>query len=303
MAFLFSLIAIGYILAKLDVIPKNTESVLSKLENFIFMPALVMGTFIKNFTLDNIKNYSTLLLGSVVVELAVIALSMIVVRLCTNDKYIQNIYLYGLSFANFGFMGIAVVNALFAEVAFEYILFTIVLWVGIYAWGAPVLLMGSVGEKVTIKARLKNFVNPMFIGMAIGMIIGITNIPVPSFIGTLVDSLGACMSPLAMLLTGMTVARSPIVEIISKKSIYAITAVRLILYPAIFLVIAYFVPMSRPFLICALCSLAMPLGLNTIVIPAAYGKDTKVASGMALISHLAACITIPIVFACLDLVL
>jgi len=300
MAFLFSLIAIGFILAKLDVIPKNTESVLSKLENFIFMPALVMGTFIKNFTFNNIKNYSSLLFGSIVVLLAAIAVSMLAVRLCTNDKYLQNIYLYGLCFSNFGFMGIAVVNALFPSISFEYILFTIVLWIGIYAWGAPVLLMGSVGEKVSFVQRLKNFANPMFIGMAIGMLIGLVNIPVPGFIGNLVDSLGACMSPLAMLLTGMTVARSKLGEILKIKSIYVISAIRLIIYPGIFLVLAYFLPMSRTFVICTLCSLAMPLGLNTIVIPAAYGKDTKVASGMALVSHLLSCLTIPLIFACLE---
>jgi predicted permease len=40
----------------------------------------------------------------------------------------------------------------------------------------------------------------------------------------------------------------------------------------------------------------MPLGLNTIVIPAAYGKDTTAAAGMALISHTLAVISIPILF-------
>ena len=40
----------------------------------------------------------------------------------------------------------------------------------------------------------------------------------------------------------------------------------------------------------------MPLGLNTIVIPNAYGKDTTVASGMALISHVLSVISIPLIF-------
>lgn len=48
--------------------------------------------------------------------------------------------------------------------------------------------------------------------------------------------------------------------------------------------------------ICAVCSLAMPLGLNTIVIPSAQGKDTTVAAGMAVISYLLSVVTIPIVF-------
>jgi len=49
------------------------------------------------------------------------------------------------------------------------------------------------------------------------------------------------------------------------------------------------------FFICMLCAQAMPLGLNTVVVPAAYGKDTSVAAGMALISHAISIITIPVI--------
>ena len=38
--------------------------------------------------------------------------------------------------------------------------------------------------------------------------------------------------------------------------------------------------------ICRVDSLAMPLGLSTLVIPSGYGKDTSVAAGMAIVSHL-----------------
>jgi len=40
----------------------------------------------------------------------------------------------------------------------------------------------------------------------------------------------------------------------------------------------------------------MPLGMNSIVVPKAYGKDSTVASGMVLISHVLACLTIPFIF-------
>lgn len=47
---------------------------------------------------------------------------------------------------------------------------------------------------------------------------------------------------------------------------------------------------------CIVCNLAMPLGLSTVVIPASYGKDTSTAAGMALLSHLLSCATIPLIF-------
>ena len=91
MAFLFLLIAIGYILVKLNLVSENTECVLSKLENYIFIPALVVGTFMSDFTVEKLSGARNLLLGSIILELIVIAVSMVWVRLCTKDRYIQNI--------------------------------------------------------------------------------------------------------------------------------------------------------------------------------------------------------------------
>lgn len=300
MLFLFLLIAIGYILAKLNLVPEKTENTLSKLENYIFLPALILGNFISNFTIDKLNNYKSLIIGSIVVEIFVIAISFLVSRAVTKDSFLRNIFLYGLCFSNFGFMGNAVVSALFPDIFAEYVIFTLVLWSGIYLWGAPVLLIGDNDEKMNFKKAIKNFLNPMFIAMLIGMVIGIAKIRVPAFIDNVIVSLGDCMSPIAMLLTGMTVARSKLKEMVAYKSIYIITIFRLIIYPLIFVFISKFIPESlNTFVICTLVSLAMPLGLNTIVIPSAYGKDTRIASGMALVSHLFACITIPVMFSLL----
>lgn len=104
------------------------------------------------------------------------------------------------------------------------------------------------------------------------------------------------MSPIAMLLTGMTIAKINLKQVLKIGSIYIVTAIRLVLMPVVTILVLYLLPVPYPVALCAVCAMAMPLGLNTIVIPAAYGKDTSVASGMALVSHVLSCITIPLVF-------
>ena len=101
----------------------------------------------------------------------------------------------------------------------------------------------------------------------------------------------------AMLLTGITVASADLKKIFTNISIYVVSTIRLILFPFTMMVVLYVLKPSETLAICAVCSVAMPLGLNTIVIPSAYGKDTTIAAGMAIISHLFSCITIPIIFA------
>jgi len=98
----------------------------------------------------------------------------------------------------------------------------------------------------------------------------------------------------AMLLTGMTIARYDLKDILRQKGVYVVSALRLIAFPLLFMAAARLIPLPRAFYACALCSLAMPLGLNTVIIPSALGKDTRLAAGMALVSHVAGCLTIPL---------
>ena len=295
-AFLFLFIMLGYILSRWNFVPNNAQAVLSKLENYIFIPALVLGTFIGNFTAEKLTVMRDLLLGSFALALIAIGLSVLCVRFCSKDKYERNIYTYGLCFSNFGFMGNAVASALFPDIFMEYLIFTLPLWTLIYLWGVPVLLLGDSSGKPTWKQRMKNFLNPMFTCMLLGMFIGILSIPVPQFISSAVSAAGNCMSPVAMLLTGMTIAKFHLRDVLKIKGVYLVTALRLIVFPLLFLAAMLVFPLPETFAVCAICSLSMPLGLNTIIIPSALGQDTKVASGMALVSHILSCLTIPVVF-------
>ncbi len=295
-AFLFAFIVIGFILAKLRQIPQNSASVLSKLENTIFIPALVGGTFISDFTPEKLGTMLRIFFISSIVMLIAVPIAILISKAISKDKYIQNIFTYGLTFSNFGFMGNAVVKALFPEIFAEYIIFTLPLWILIYLWGVPVLLLSDTGKKQTTKEKLKNFLNPMFVAMIIGMIIGITGLKLPLWITSVVTTAGNCMSPVAMLLTGITVSSIDFKKTFTNAGIYAVTFVRLIAIPLLFVAVAKFIPFDRTIFVCTLCSLAMPLGLNTVVIPSAYGKDTSVPAGMAVVSHLLSCITIPLLF-------
>ena len=296
MAFLFLLIIVGYVLAKTKQLPQNASVTLSKLENTLFIPCLVAATFIENFTVERISGAWKLLLVSTAICLIAIPTAIGISKLCAKDKYTQNIYTYGLVFSNFGFMGNAVVSAVFPDVFFEYIIFTLPLWAAIYLWAVPVLLISDAGQKQTLLQRAKAFLNPMFIAMLIGMVIGLTGLSLPKWLYSAVSTLGSCMSPVAMLLTGVTVSFINIKKTFTNGKIYLASFIRLILFPLIFIAVMQFVPMSETVRVCALCSLAMPLGLNTIVVPSAYGKDTSTAAGMAIISHLLSCVTIPLMF-------
>ena len=199
-------------------------------------------------------------------------------------------------------MGIPVVSALFPQYEMYYIIFTIPLWTLIYVWGVPTLLLDNGASGKGLGAKLKKLVNPMFVGLLIGAVIGLSGLAMPSFVTTVVDACGACMSPIAMIITGITFANIKIRKVLTDISIYAVSFLRLavlpLLFSGLFLLGIRLFSLTLPdyYLVCTVCSLAMPLGLSPIVVPSGLGKDTTEAAGMTLVSHLLSCITIPLVF-------
>ena len=294
--YLVTLIIIGYILIKTKILPENSSKVLSRIETFVLVPSLIISTFITNFTIEKLKASWMFFLGGTIVILISIIFGILLAKLFTKNEYIKKIYTYGLAFSNFGFMGLAVVKALFPSIFLEYLMFVIPFYIAIYASAIPSLLIPRKNQEKTFKSWIKRFINPMFISMFIGVILGLLNIKLPSFIDTSITTLGNTMSPVAMLLTGVTVAKLSLKDTFNNYKVYLLSITRLIILPLLVIVILKFININETLKICTICTISMPLGLNTIIVPAAYDLDTKEASSMSLISHLLSAITIPLIF-------
>lgn len=300
--FLLIFILIGYLFAKCKLVPENAATTLSRLETLLFVPALVAGTFVQNCTVEILSSVWKVLVAGLSMVIVLIPLSICFARLCFKEDYLRKIATYGLAFSNFAFMGNAVMSAVYPEIFFEYTVFTLPFWFFIYLWGTPVLLIGSSGEKGKsgLSGRLKAFLNPMMIGMLIGAVIGLTGVKLPTVVLSVVNAAGSCMSPVAMLLTGMTVAKISFPQLLKNGRVYGLTAIKLVGYPLVYVGVAVLLKLvgleDRTILLCGLCVAAMPTGLNSIVVPSSYGKDTKAAASMALITHVLSVITIPLAF-------
>ena len=300
LAFLFSFILLGFILTRIKALPYASDGVLSKLENNLLAPCLIMGTFITDFKVETLVTSWKPITVCCLMLAVTIPLGLLLGRLFTKDGHDRSVYVYGLCFSNFGFMGLAVVKALFPQVFMEYNVFLLPLWVGVYGWAVPTLLIPADKADRSFKATLKRIANPMCVCMVIGAIIGVTGLGKfveGSVVMDIIDTAGSCMSPLAMLLTGITIAKINIPKVVKSFGIYIASLLRLVVIPIALTPLIMLLPIDNSTVLCALCALSMPLGLSPVVVPAGYGQDTSLAAGMAVISHALSVITIPIVFA------
>lgn len=292
---LFTFMALGYFLNAKNILPLNTSIALSRLETNVLVPCLVFNTFYKYCTVKNMSEKWLYIVYGVAIMIVSIIIGVILSKFFAKDNYLRKIYTYSFAVANFSFMGNAVVLGIFGEkVLFDYMIFTLPLCLYVYSFGTASLIPKK--ENESNKFSFKVFLNPICISMFIGTIAGLTQLPIPKFFTTAVSSAGACMSPLAMILTGFVVANFSLKKLLRVKRIYLASILRLIVLPVLFVVGLKLIGADDSIIMLSLCATAMPLGLNTVVFPAAYGGDTTPGASMALISHVMSIITIPIIF-------
>lgn len=293
---LFTFMALGYFLNYKSILPLNTSIAVSRLETNVLVPCLVFNTFYKYCTVKNMSEKWLYIVYGLAITVVSIIIGVLLSKLFAKDSYLQKIYTYSFAVANFSFMGNAVVLGIFGEdILFDYMIFTLPLCLYVYSFGTASLIPKKENQKN--KFSLKVFLNPICISMLLGGVAGITGLPIPKFLITAVSSAGACMSPLAMILTGFIVANFSLKKLLRVKRIYLASILRLIILPLIFVLALKLIGTDDSIVMLTLCATAMPLGLNTVVFPAAYEGDTTPGASMALISHVMSIITIPVMFA------
>lgn len=291
---LFSFIFIGFILRRLNLLPEKASEVFSKLENQILMPAVVINTFRTNCTVKNISEKWVFIAYSVAILIFCIIVGFVVSRFLGKTEYLKKIYRYSLSVSNFGFVGTAMVVGIYGgdsiEV-FDYLMFTLPLNLFTYSIGISWLVPDG-GKAFS----LKTFINPIFVSLFIGALLGLLNFPKFDIVTTIITSAADCMSPIAMILTGFVIGGYHLSKLFSQWQTYVVAAIRLVAIPSVAVLVLRFLNTPNEIIIATLCAHAMPLGLNTVIIPSAYGKPVEAGASMALVSQLSAIVTIPVLF-------
>ena len=307
----FFLMLIGYLLARFKILPESARTVMSRLETYVFLPAIYFLTFSKNCTIKNLsENYYFFIFGIGFVLLA-LGIAVVLARLFVpTPDYQRNIFRYSFIVANYGYMGNAIVLEMFGELAlFHYMMFTQAFSLFVYTFGVAMLDPRSSGPR---GFRLKSLVNPILIAIVLGMTVGLLPFDFPgdlpnwlAFLPKALEAARNCMSPVAMILTGFVIGSFPIRVFFGNVRVYLAALLRLIALPSLFVLVLkgllHFIPidqesaaiLTRSVLICT----CMPMGLNTVVFPASHGADTRPGAGMALVSTLMALVTVPLMFA------
>ena len=308
-AVLLFFIFLGYFLRKKNFIGENGAKTFATVEMLIFLPANTFIALSLNLNLENIKEYLNLLLYGCAFLVGAIIVSLIFSHLLTKDKDKRGVFNYALAFSNSGYFGYPVIEGVLGmAMKAKFTFFCIPSNIAICSYGMYILTKDNSPEKGLADSlseqKPKSFVkrisflySPVMIATYLGIIVGLLPFEMPEIINTAITTASNCMSPVAMLLTGIVLASLPIKKLFCSFMPYLVGIIRLIIIPLIFGSIAYLIGLRGETLILSTILFALPVGMNVVVFPESVGKDSSFGASMCFISYIMALITIPIAFA------
>lgn len=287
-AILLTFCLTGYILCKTKLVNPEHSKVLSVLLVYIFFPCMSFNTFSTKFNMSYLSTQWPLIAISVGMLAVIVVISKLICIPLRGEAYERNVNEYSMSIGNIGYMGYPLAGAVFGE--------TVLL--DCMMFGLPMsLYIGTVGyNMLTAGKGQKNIwqkiFTPSLIGILIGCVAGITGIWLPQTVYDVAKMGNNCVAPISMLLTGMAISQFPIKSLLTNWKVYVICAVRLLLAPALALLLIKVTGLSSA-LIPAVALYAMPCGMNTIVYPKLVEKDCSLGAATVLISTTLSLLTIP----------
>ncbi len=141
------------------------------------------------------------------------------------------------------------------------------------------------------------FMNPIMLGTAIGLLLFLTNpgTKLPDVLGTALSGICAMNTPLAMLVLGTYLAKEKFSTLFTRGGLYAVSAVRLLLIPAVSTTILFVLPIGSTVKYALLIAAACPVGANVAVYAQLYDKDYAYASQTVVLSTLLSILSLPLV--------
>ena len=285
LSILYIFLLAGWLLGKLKKDKTSHSDIISVLLINVFLPCKVFNTFANNVTVSYLADHSVMLLSSFAFIAILIVISFFVSKLLTKNKYERRVYSYSIVISNYAYLGYALIESVFGEqVLAEFMLFAIPFIFFTYTVGYAMLTGG--------KNPVKRLLNPITAAIVIGLVFGLCEWKLPNMLTTAISSASACVGPLSMILTGITLSTFAFKDLLLDKTSYIFSALRLAVIPAAayFFCRAVHLDWLAPMVLIITC---MPCGLNTIVFPKLIGEDCKPGARLALITHVLSLATLP----------
>lgn len=286
-------IAVGFAANRLGILGGETDQKVSKLLLCLTLPAMLVGSVC---TGDALPETSVVLgtLGVAVVFYSLeFAFVLAVPPLLGGTPGQKGVWRYTLAFPNVAFIGYPVVTALFGSEALFYAVILVLPFNLMTFTLGPLLLTGAK------RFSLRQMFSPCVVASILALGLALLRLRPPEIVGEALSFVGNITVPLSLLFVGSLLAGIPLGRMLASPRLWILTAVRLLVLPAVLCFLLRWMGTESLILGVAVIQMAMPTAMNGSLLCMEYGGDAECMAQITFVSTLASIVTIPILAALL----
>lgn len=283
------LIIVGIICKKTKIITDDGNKELSKLVLTVVNPIVILMAYQKDYKPQLVKNLLIAFGLSILSYIILIVAAYLLIP--QKDGRETQIERFSAIYSNCGFMGIPLVNALFGSEGIFYLTAFLTVF-NLVVWTHGIILIS--GER-NLKNIVKVFYSPVIISIVLGIIMFFAQIRLPDIITDSLNFISNLNIPLAMIVSGVTIADTKILKLLKKPGIYYVSFLKLILLPLILIAAFSLFNVNEQVRITVLVAASAPAAAMCTLQCIRYEKNSLYASEIFAASTILSVVTLPII--------
>lgn len=285
---LFLMIAVGYLVAALGVLDRETTRKLTDLLLGVVNPLLVFQCFQIQSTPEIARNIPIALGTSVLAFGAQFAVAFALVHGSGQQACFERLCVV---FPSCGFLGIPIVSSLYGSEGVIY-LSICVAFMNFLIWTVGILMISG---RCSRKTLLKNVLSPTLIGVLCGLLFFLLKLSLPEVLRAPVDSIAGMNTPLSMLISGALLYQADLKRCMRRGRGWLISAYGLLLCPLAVLFMMYWIPCAPAVRMTQVLAAACPVAATIPMLSVRYDMAVEHTACIFAMTTLLCIVTIPVV--------
>lgn len=278
------LIAVGWVLRRKNFLSEQGTKELGAILLRIIIPCVIVKSYIVPYSRERLLE---LALSAGLALLGFIAAMLIAYAVYGKRRRIEN---FAAAFCNAGFIGIPLAQAAIGEDGVFYVAASVAL-LNLFQWTYGVYIMTDRRDAIRAKTIATN---PVVIAIVVGVVLFVGRIPVPEILTSTLGYIAGMNTPVAMILMGTYLARVSWRELLDRRA-YSCVLLRLVVIPAVVLVLFWLLPVSNTAVAMAVfLAAATPVGANICVFAQQYNSDYPFSVVTVCLSTVLSVVTVPL---------
>lgn len=286
---MFLIICVGIFCYKKNIITKEGNKYISEVVLKIVCPVLVFMAYQTEYSKELLHGLLWALVLSAASYVVAMLLSGLVFR--KNPKYEYAIESCSATYSNCAFMGFPLISALFGDTGILYTTAYLTMF-NLLVWSHGRMVMT---DTLSAKGFLTALRSPAIIAVFLGMICYVTQIRLPAVPREALSFISSMNTPLAMLVAGVTIAQTNILQALKKPRVYLVAALRLLVIPVAVILLTFFWPVSEEVYVSIILATACPTATICTLFAISYDKNAPYASELFAVTTILSAVTMPMI--------